>query len=148
MIRKIKMSNNIFCKIGPLLLLLAVCYFFSPQVAYGQDDRFWVTVKVLLMEEKGKEPSGDSPVNMVVIHDEKTGKRYTIEDESGEVEIQVRPNTKLEVSAICYIPQTVKVSKGMSSIVVKLKKDGKVNVLPEATAKKPIKGKKVSGKYN
>ena len=132
------------------MLLLAVCYFFSPQVAYGQgqDDRFWVTVKVQLMDVNGKEPSGDSPVNMVDIHDEKTGKRYTIEDESGALEIQVRPNTKLEVSAICYIPQTVKVSKGMSSIVVKLKKDGKINVLPEATAKKPIKGKKVSGKYN
>ena len=118
------------------MLLLAVCYFFSPQVAYGQDDRFWVTVKVLLMDENGVEPSGDSPVNMVDIHDEKTGKRYTIEDESGALEIQVRPNTKLEVSAICYIPQTVKVSKGMSSIVVKLKMDGKVNVLPEATVKK------------
>ena len=136
MIRKIKMSNNIFGKIGTFLLLLAVCYFFSPQVAYGQDDRFWVTVKVLLMDENGVEPSGDSPVNMVDIHDEKTGKRYTIEDESGALEIQVRPNTKLEVSAICYIPQTVKVSKGMSSIVVKLKMDGKVNVLPEATVKK------------
>ena len=130
------MSNNIFGKIGTFLLLLAVCYFFSPQVAYGQDDRFWVTVKVLLMDENGVEPSGDSPVNMVDIHDEKTGKRYTIEDESGALEIQVRPNTKLEVSAICYIPQTVKVSKGMSSIVVKLKMDGKVNVLPEATVKK------------
>lgn len=114
------------------MLLFAVCYFFSPQVAYGQDDRFWVTVKVLLMDVNGKEPSGDSPVNMVDIHDEKTGKRYTIEDESGELEIQVRPNAKLEVSAICYIPQTVKVSKGMSSIEVKLKMDGNINVLGEA----------------
>ena len=129
-------SNNVYSKISTLLLLLAFCYFFSPQVAYGQDDRFWVTVKVLLMDVNGKEPSGDSPVNMVDIHDEKTGKRYTIEDESGELEIQVRPNTKLEVSAICYIPQTVKVSKGMSSIEVKLKMDGNINVLGEAKVTK------------
>ena len=75
------MSNNIFGKIGTFLLLLAVCYFFSPQVAYGQDDRFWVTAKVLLMDENGVEPPGDSPVNMLDIHEENTGTRYTTEAE-------------------------------------------------------------------
>ena len=76
------MSNNIFGKIGTLLLLLAVCYFFSPQVAYGQDNFIFIKVKVTLMDKEGENPSGDSPVG-VIIKDERLDKSYEIDDESG-----------------------------------------------------------------
>ena len=121
MIRKIKMSNNIFGKIGILLLLLAVCYFFSPQVAYGQDNFIFIKVKVTLMDKEGENPSGDSPVG-VIIKDERLDKSYEIDDESGRSNsIAVYPNSKLTISAIGYESQTIKTGKDNNkTIEVKL----------------------------
>lgn len=121
MIRKIKMSNNIFGKIGILLLLLAVCYFFSPQVAYGQDNFIFIKVKVTLMDKEGENPSGDSPVG-VLIKDERLDKSYEIDDESGRSNsIAVYPNSKLTISAIGYESQTIKTGKDNNkTIEVKL----------------------------
>ena len=121
MIRKIKMSNNIFGKIGILLLLLAVCYFFSPQVAYGQDNFIFIKVKVTLMDKEGENPSGDSPVG-VIIKDERLDKSYEIDDESGRSNsLAVYPNSKLTISAIGYESQTIKTGKDNNkTIEVKL----------------------------
>ena len=121
MIRKIKMSNNIFGKIGTFLLLLAVCYFFSPQVAYGQDNFIFIKVKVTLMDKEGENPSGDSPVG-VIIKDERLDKSYEIDDESGRSNsIAVYPNSKLTISAIGYESQTIKTGKDNNkTIEVKL----------------------------
>ena len=121
MIRKIKMSNNIFGKIGILLLLLAVCYFFSPQVAYGQDNFIFIKVKVTLMDKEGENPSGDSPVG-VLIKDERLDKSYEIDDESGRSNsLAVYPNSKLTISAIGYESQTIKTGKDNNkTIEVKL----------------------------
>lgn len=121
MIRKIKMSNNIFGKIGTFLLLLAVCYFFSPQVAYGQDDFIFIKVKVTLMDKEGENPSGDSPVG-VIIKDERLDKSYEIDDESGRSNsLAVYPNSKLTISAIGYESQTIKTGKDNNkTIEVKL----------------------------
>ena len=121
MIRKIKMSNNIFGKIGTLLLLLAVCYFFSPQVAYGQDNFIFIKVKVTLMDKEGENPSGDSPVG-VIIKDERLDKSYEIDDESGRSNsLAVYPNSKLTISAIGYESQTIKTGKDNNkTIEVKL----------------------------
>ena len=121
MIRKIKMSNNIFGKIGTFLLLLAVCYFFSPQVAYGQDNFIFIKVKVTLMDKEGENPSGDSPVG-VLIKDERLDKSYEIDDESGRSNsIAVYPNSKLTISAIGYESQTIKTGKDNNkTIEVKL----------------------------
>ena len=121
MIRKIKMSNNIFGKIGTFLLLLAVCYFFSPQVAYGQDNFIFIKVKVTLMDKEGENPSGDSPVG-VIIKDERLDKSYEIDDESGRSHsLAVYPNSKLTISAIGYESQTIKTGKDNNkTIEVKL----------------------------
>ena len=121
MIRKIKMSNNIFGKIGTFLLLLAVCYFFSPQVAYGQDNFIFIKVKVTLMDKEGENPSGDSPVG-VIIKDERFDKSYEIDDESGRSNsLAVYPNSKLTISAIGYESQTIKTGKDNNkTIEVKL----------------------------
>ena len=121
MIRKIKMSNNIFGKIGTFLLLLAVCYFFSPQVAYGQDNFIFIKVKVTLMDKEGENPSGDSPVG-VIIKDERLDKAYEIDDESGRSNsLAVYPNSKLTISAIGYESQTIKTGKDNNkTIEVKL----------------------------
>ena len=121
MIRKIKMSNNIFGKIGTLLLLLTVCYFFSPQVAYGQDNFIFIKVKVTLMDKEGENPSGDSPVG-VIIKDERLDKSYEIDDESGRSNsLAVYPNSKLTISAIGYESQTIKTGKDNNkTIEVKL----------------------------
>ena len=121
MIRKIKMSNNIFGKIGTFLLLLAVCYFFSPQVAYGQDNFIFIKVKVTLMDKEGENPSGDSPVG-VLIKDERLDKSYEIDDESGRSNsLAVYPNSKLTISAIGYESQTIKTGKDNNkTIEVKL----------------------------
>lgn len=121
MIRKIKMSNNIFGKIGILLLLLAVCYFFSPQVAYGQDNFIFIKVKVTLMDKEGENPSGDSPIG-VIIKDERLDKSYEIDDESGRSNsLAVYPNSKLTISAIGYESQTIKTGKDNNkTIEVKL----------------------------
>ena len=115
------MSNNIFGKIGILLLLLAVCYFFSPQVAYGQDNFIFIKVKVTLMDKEGENPSGDSPVG-VIIKDERLDKSYEIDDESGRSNsIAVYPNSKLTISAIGYESQTIKTGKDNNkTIEVKL----------------------------
>lgn len=115
------MSNNIFGKIGILLLLLAVCYFFSPQVAYGQDNFIFIKVKVTLMDKEGENPSGDSPVG-VLIKDERLDKSYEIDDESGRSNsIAVYPNSKLTISAIGYESQTIKTGKDNNkTIEVKL----------------------------
>ena len=115
------MSNNIFGKIGTLLLLLAVCYFFSPQVAYGQDNFIFIKVKVTLMDKEGEKPSGDSPVG-VIIKDERLDKSYEIDDESGRSNsIAVYPNSKLTISAIGYESQTIKTGKDNNkTIEVKL----------------------------
>ncbi|MCI6485503.1 MAG: hypothetical protein MSA20_04570 [Bacteroidales bacterium] len=121
MIKKIKMSNNIFGKIGTLLLLLTVCYFFSPQVAYGQDNFIFIKVKVTLMDKEGENPSGDSPVG-VIIKDERLDKSYEIDDESGRSNsLAVYPNSKLTISAIGYESQTIKTGKDNNkTIEVKL----------------------------
>lgn len=121
MIRKIKMSNNIFGKIGTLLLLITVCYFFSPQVAYGQDNFIFIKVKVTLMDKEGENPSGDSPVG-VIIKDERLDKSYEIDDESGRSNsLAVYPNSKLTISAIGYESQTIKTGKDNNkTIEVKL----------------------------
>lgn len=121
MIRKIKMSNNIFGKIGTFLLLLAVCYFFSPQVAYGQDNFIFIKVKVTLMDKEGENPSGDSPIG-VIIKDERLDKSYEIDDESGRSNsLAVYPNSKLTISAIGYESQTIKTGKDNNkTIEVKL----------------------------
>ena len=121
MIRKIKMSNNFFGKIGTFLLLLAVCYFFSPQVAYGQDNFIFIKVKVTLMDKEGENPSGDSPVG-VLIKDERLDKSYEIDDESGRSNsLAVYPNSKLTISAIGYESQTIKTGKDNNkTIEVKL----------------------------
>ena len=115
------MSNNIFCKIGTFLLLLAVCYFFSPQVAYGQDNFIFIKVKVTLMDKEGENPSGDSPVG-VIIKDERLDKSYEIDDESGRSNsLAVYPNSKLTISAIGYESQTIKTGKDNNkTIEVKL----------------------------
>lgn len=115
------MSNNIFGKIGTFLLLLAVCYFFSPQVAYGQDNFIFIKVKVTLMDKEGENPSGDSPVG-VLIKDERLDKSYEIDDESGRSNsIAVYPNSKLTISAIGYESQTIKTGKDNNkTIEVKL----------------------------
>ena len=115
------MSNNIFGKIGTLLLLLTVCYFFSPQVAYGQDNFIFIKVKVTLMDKEGENPSGDSPVG-VIIKDERLDKSYEIDDESGRSNsIAVYPNSKLTISAIGYESQTIKTGKDNNkTIEVKL----------------------------
>ena len=115
------MSNNIFGKIGTLLLLLAVCYFFSPQVAYGQDNFIFIKVKVTLMDKEGENPSGDSPVG-VIIKDERLDKSYEIDDESGRSNsLAVYPNSKLTISAIGYESQTIKTGKDNNkTIEVKL----------------------------
>lgn len=115
------MSNNIFGKIGILLLLLAVCYFFSPQVAYGQDNFIFIKVKVTLMDKEGENPSGDSPVG-VLIKDERLDKSYEIDDESGRSNsLAVYPNSKLTISAIGYESQTIKTGKDNNkTIEVKL----------------------------
>ena len=115
------MSNNIFGKIGTLLLLLTVCYFFSPQVAYGQDNFIFIKVKVTLMDKEGENPSGDSPVG-VIIKDERLDKSYEIDDESGRSNsLAVYPNSKLTISAICYESQTIKTGKDNNkTIEVKL----------------------------
>lgn len=115
------MSNNIFGKIGTLLLLLAVCYFFSPQVAYGQDNFIFIKVKVTLMDKEGENPSGDSPVG-VLIKDERLDKSYEIDDESGRSNsLAVYPNSKLTISAIGYESQTIKTGKDNNkTIEVKL----------------------------
>lgn len=115
------MSNNIFGKIGILLLLLAVCYFFSPQVAYGQDNFIFIKVKVTLMDKEGENPSGDSPVG-VIIKDERLDKSYEIDDESGRSNsLAVYPNSKLTISAIGYESQTIKTGKDNNkTIEVKL----------------------------
>ena len=115
------MSNNIFGKIGTLLLLLAVCYFFSPQVAYGQDNFIFIKVKVTLMDKEGENPSGDSPVG-VIIKDERLDKSYEIDDESGRSNsLAVFPNSKLTISAIGYESQTIKTGKDNNkTIEVKL----------------------------
>ena len=115
------MSNNIFGKIGTFLLLLAVCYFFSPQVAYGQDNFIFIKVKVTLMDKEGENPSGDSPVG-VIIKDERLDKSYEIDDESGRSNsIAVYPNSKLTISAIGYESQTIKTGKDNNkTIEVKL----------------------------
>ena len=121
MIRKIKLSNNIFGKTGTFLLLLAVCYFFSPQVAYGQDNFIFIKVKVTLMDKEGENPSGDSPVG-VIIKDERLDKSYEIDDESGRSNsLAVYPNSKLTISAIGYESQTIKTGKDNNkTIEVKL----------------------------
>ena len=121
MIRKIKMSNNIFGKIGTFLLLLTVCYFFSPQVAYGQDNFIFIKVKVTLMDKEGENPSGDSPIG-VIIKDERLDKSYEIDDESGRSNsLAVYPNSKLTISAIGYESQTIKTGKDNNkTIEVKL----------------------------
>ena len=115
------MSNNIFGKIGTFLLLLAVCYFFSPQVAYGQDNFIFIKVKVTLMDKEGENPSGDSPVG-VIIKDERLDKSYEIDDESGRSNsLAVYPNSKLTISAIGYESQTIKTGKDNNkAIEVKL----------------------------
>ena len=115
------MSNNIFGKIGTFLLLLAVCYFFSLQVAYGQDNFIFIKVKVTLMDKEGENPSGDSPVG-VLIKDERLDKSYEIDDESGRSNsIAVYPNSKLTISAIGYESQTIKTGKDNNkTIEVKL----------------------------
>ena len=115
------MSNNIFGKIGTFLLLLAVCYFFSPQVAYGQDNFIFIKVKVTLMDKEGENPSGDSPVG-VIIKDERLDKSYEIDDESGRSNsLAVYPNSKLTISAIGYESQTIKTGKDNNkTIEVKL----------------------------
>ena len=115
------MSNNIFGKIGTFLLLLAVCYFFSPQVAYGQDNFIFIKVKVTLMDKEGENPSGDSPVG-VIIKDERLDKSYEIDDESGRSNsLAVFPNSKLTISAIGYESQTIKTGKDNNkTIEVKL----------------------------
>ena len=115
------MSNNIFGKIGTFLLLLAVCYFFSPQVAYGQDNFIFIKVKVTLMDKEGENPSGDSPVG-VLIKDERLDKSYEIDDESGRSNsLAVYPNSKLTISAIGYESQTIKTGKDNNkTIEVKL----------------------------
>ena len=115
------MSNNIFGKIGILLLLLAVCYFFSPQVAYGQDNFIFIKVKVTLMDKEGENPSGDSPIG-VIIKDERLDKSYEIDDESGRSNsLAVYPNSKLTISAIGYESQTIKTGKDNNkTIEVKL----------------------------
>lgn len=115
------MSNNIFGKIGTFLLLLAVCYFFFPQVAYGQDNFIFIKVKVTLMDKEGENPSGDSPVG-VIIKDERLDKSYEIDDESGRSNsLAVYPNSKLTISAIGYESQTIKTGKDNNkTIEVKL----------------------------
>ena len=115
------MSNNIFGKIGTFLLLLAVCYFFSPQGAYGQDNFIFIKVKVTLMDKEGENPSGDSPVG-VIIKDERLDKSYEIDDESGRSNsLAVYPNSKLTISAIGYESQTIKTGKDNNkTIEVKL----------------------------
>ena len=115
------MSNNIFGKIGTFLLLLAVCYFFSLQVAYGQDNFIFIKVKVTLMDKEGENPSGDSPVG-VLIKDERLDKSYEIDDESGRSNsLAVYPNSKLTISAIGYESQTIKTGKDNNkTIEVKL----------------------------
>ena len=115
------MSNNIFGKIGTFLLLLAVCYFFSPQVAYGQDNFIFIKVKVTLMDKEGENPSGDSPVG-VIIKDERLDKSYEIDDESGRSNsLAVYPNSKLTISSIGYESQTIKTGKDNNkTIEVKL----------------------------
>ena len=115
------MSNNIFGKIGTFLWLLAVCYFFSPQVAYGQDNFIFIKVKVTLMDKEGENPSGDSPVG-VIIKDERLDKSYEIDDESGRSNsLAVYPNSKLTISAIGYESQTIKTGKDNNkTIEVKL----------------------------
>ena len=115
------MSNNIFGKIGTFLLLLAVCYFFSPQVAYGQDNFIFIKVKVTLMDKEGENPSGDSPVG-VIIKDERLDKSYEIDDESGRSNsLAVYPNSKLTIPAIGYESQTIKTGKDNNkTIEVKL----------------------------
>lgn len=115
------MSNNIFGKIGTFLLLLAVCYFFSPQVAYGQDNFIFIKVKVTLMDKEGENPSGDSPIG-VIIKDERLDKSYEIDDESGRSNsLAVYPNSKLTISAIGYESQTIKTGKDNNkTIEVKL----------------------------
>ena len=115
------MSNNIFGKIGTFLLLLAVCYFFSLQVAYGQDNFIFIKVKVTLMDKEGENPSGDSPVG-VIIKDERLDKSYEIDDESGRSNsLAVYPNSKLTISAIGYESQTIKTGKDNNkTIEVKL----------------------------
>ena len=115
------MSNNIFGKIGTFLLLLAVCYFFSPQVTYGQDNFIFIKVKVTLMDKEGENPSGDSPVG-VIIKDERLDKSYEIDDESGRSNsLAVYPNSKLTISAIGYESQTIKTGKDNNkTIEVKL----------------------------
>ena len=115
------MSNNIFGKIVTFLLLLAVCYFFSPQVAYGQDNFIFIKVKVTLMDKEGENPSGDSPVG-VIIKDERLDKSYEIDDESGRSNsLAVYPNSKLTISAIGYESQTIKTGKDNNkTIEVKL----------------------------
>lgn len=115
------MSNNIFGKIVTFLLLLAVCYFFSPQVAYGQDNFIFIKVKVTLMDKEGENPSGDSPIG-VIIKDERLDKSYEIDDESGRSNsLAVYPNSKLTISAIGYESQTIKTGKDNNkTIEVKL----------------------------
>ena len=103
------------------MLLLAVCYFFSPQVAYGQDNFIFIKVKVTLMDKEGENPSGDSPVG-VIIKDERLDKSYEIDDESGRSNsLAVYPNSKLTISAIGYESQTIKTGKDNNkTIEVKL----------------------------
>ena len=110
------MSNNIFGKIGTFLLLLAVCYFFSPQVAYGQDDLYYVRVKVKLVkeDENKKIVPLESPSEFyesVEIWNISMGKvRYDV-DEDGERTIEVRRKDKLRFSLLGFKPQTIKIKK-------------------------------------
>ena len=110
------MSNNIFGKIGTLLLLITVCYFFSPHVAYGQDEVYFVRVKVKLVkeDENKKIVPLESPSEFyksVEICNMSMGKvRYHVFDD-GEVNIPVVHKNKLRFSLIGFKPQTIKIKK-------------------------------------
>ena len=144
------MSNNIFGKIGTFLLLLAVCYFFSPQVAYGQDNEevHTIRVKVRLVKpnnsdkkNKKKELIPLDPqeaigyLSDVNIKNLNTNLTYKV-DENGERSIQVHPKDKIRISCMLFKHQEVVISKKPEeNLLVDLESDGAL--LSEATAQAP-----------
>ena len=116
------MSNNIFGKIGTLLLLLTVCYFFSPQVAYGQDNGVsYIRVKIKLLKpnkdleegKKGKKSEEWIPLTKeeaqeylldVKIRNLTNGILLPPVDEDGEVTIEFSAKDKFTFSCLGFDP--------------------------------------------
>ena len=115
-------SNNIYSKISTFLLLLAVCYFFSPQVAYGQDNGVsYIRVKIKLLKpnkdleegKKGKKSEEWIPLTKeeaqeylldVKIRNLTNGILLPPVDEDGEVTIEFSAKDKFTFSCLGFDP--------------------------------------------